>query len=108
MHARTYNTCISSFISTCTHHVFPFVLQGKGKMNTYWLVGRDGFEGVLPDFTGLSAGDSPRPTPMPVTTGKRVYAKKAPISSVTGSSEFSPPDADNNPGSSRDITEVSV
>ena len=77
-------------------------------MNTYWLVGRDGFEGVLPDFTGLSAGDSPRPTPMPVTTGKRVYTKKAPISSVTGSSEFSPPDADNNPGSSRDITEVSV
>ncbi|KAK2187047.1 hypothetical protein NP493_180g07038 [Ridgeia piscesae] len=65
-------------------------------------------KGVLPDFTGLSAGDSPRPTPMPVTTGKRVYAKKAPISSVTGSSEFSPPDADNNPGSSRDITEVSV
>ena len=89
-------------------HISVCVLQGKGKLNTYWLVGRDGFEGVLPDFTALSAGDSPCPTPMPTTTGKRVYTKKPPVSSVTGSSEFSPPDVDNNPDSTRDITEVSV
>ncbi len=44
------------------------LLQGKGKMTTYWLYGKDDFSGPLPDFDTLSSEDDPKPIKLTPST----------------------------------------
>lgn len=39
-------------------------------MQTYWLVGHEEFEDILPDFNVLKAQDDPQPTDLPTTAGQ--------------------------------------
>ena len=50
---------------------FYLTLQGKGRMYTYWVVGREGNTNPLPDFAELSRDDDPSPR-MLTTTLKQI------------------------------------
>ena len=39
-------------------------------MNTYWLIGREGYEKPLPDYQAMLNQDNPAPTFLPFTTGR--------------------------------------
>ena len=46
--------------------------QGKGEMNTFWLLGKDDFKKPLPDFQKLFAADKQTAMPLPMTSGRTV------------------------------------
>ena len=63
--------------------MFLSALQGKGDMNTYWLVGRDGFDKPLPNFKKLFAADKQTAVELPMTTGLAVRkSSRVPRSSM--------------------------
>ncbi|KAK2144110.1 hypothetical protein LSH36_785g03085 [Paralvinella palmiformis] len=50
--------------------------QGKGMMNTYWLVGKEDYTAKLPDYRSELLNDQPPPEFLPPTNGKKVSNPK--------------------------------
>lgn len=46
------------------------LFQGVGLIKSYWLYGRDNFDGPLPNFGDLTSADHPKPDILPVTVGE--------------------------------------
>ena len=49
--------------------------QGKGEINTYWLLGRTDYKKELPDFDEIFGADDPPPPRLPPTQGKNPVSR---------------------------------